>query len=425
MGFLKLTVEDFGKIKHVEIELTPLTLFIGDNNSGKSYLMTLLYALTDGSFMYGLMSDMETSVEFDEIVESIKQTRQSNDKYTLTYKNKSIITEHLNRHLNTKLELISNYIFNGSVNIGHVQLEFEWPEVDISDHEKYIAADMHYADDSWGHLTRFARDQNDTCYISTFIIHAACKALDISSLYLPTSRTGFLLTRKQLANESIENRFSLNKKEPSYLTKPCVDFIRLLIGIDVNDHNDYFKDITNFIETNMMRGHIESDALPMPDYFYVSDEKRYPMHLTSGVVTELTPLLLALRYEQNFTGLIIEEPEMCLHPELQWKMARVLIKLSKRLQSVLVSTHSDVIIQHIDSMYMLSKNERKSELMKEYGYDEDDLIGRDDVRVYEFNEKNGVTTVTQAELGEYGFKTPTFNNMLRRFALEARAFEGE
>lgn len=35
----KLKVKEYGKIKSAEIEMAPLTLFVGDNNSGKSYLI--------------------------------------------------------------------------------------------------------------------------------------------------------------------------------------------------------------------------------------------------------------------------------------------------------------------------------------------------------------------------------------------------
>ncbi|MED4870069.1 AAA family ATPase [Geobacillus stearothermophilus] len=38
-----LKVERFGKIKQGEIDIAPLMLFVGDNNSGKSYLMSLLW----------------------------------------------------------------------------------------------------------------------------------------------------------------------------------------------------------------------------------------------------------------------------------------------------------------------------------------------------------------------------------------------
>ena len=45
MGNWKLLVEDYGKIKSAEIEIAPLTLFVGDNNSGKSYLLSLLWGI--------------------------------------------------------------------------------------------------------------------------------------------------------------------------------------------------------------------------------------------------------------------------------------------------------------------------------------------------------------------------------------------
>lgn len=45
MASWKLIVENYGKIKSAEIEVAPLTLFVGDNNSGKSYLLALLWGI--------------------------------------------------------------------------------------------------------------------------------------------------------------------------------------------------------------------------------------------------------------------------------------------------------------------------------------------------------------------------------------------
>ena len=45
MKYCKMTVEQFGKIRKAEIELAPLTLFVGDNNSGKNYLLSLSWAM--------------------------------------------------------------------------------------------------------------------------------------------------------------------------------------------------------------------------------------------------------------------------------------------------------------------------------------------------------------------------------------------
>lgn len=50
MGYWSLQVKNFGKISEAEIQLAPFTCFIGDNNSGKSYLMTLLYGILRTNF---------------------------------------------------------------------------------------------------------------------------------------------------------------------------------------------------------------------------------------------------------------------------------------------------------------------------------------------------------------------------------------
>lgn len=45
-------VEKFGKIESADIEVAPMTLFVGDNNSGKSYIMTLIYGLINTDFYH-------------------------------------------------------------------------------------------------------------------------------------------------------------------------------------------------------------------------------------------------------------------------------------------------------------------------------------------------------------------------------------
>ena len=40
-----LHVENFGKIDEAEVIISPLMCFVGDNNSGKSYLMSLLWGI--------------------------------------------------------------------------------------------------------------------------------------------------------------------------------------------------------------------------------------------------------------------------------------------------------------------------------------------------------------------------------------------
>ena len=55
MANWKLSVKNYGKIEKAEIECAPLTLIVGDNNCGKSYLMSLLWGIKN----YGIMRLMD------------------------------------------------------------------------------------------------------------------------------------------------------------------------------------------------------------------------------------------------------------------------------------------------------------------------------------------------------------------------------
>ena len=40
-----INVKNFGPIEKAEIDLRPLTVFVGESNTGKTYLAALIYAL--------------------------------------------------------------------------------------------------------------------------------------------------------------------------------------------------------------------------------------------------------------------------------------------------------------------------------------------------------------------------------------------
>ena len=40
-----LNIEGFGKIRSARVRIAPMVLFVGENNSGKSYLVSLLWGI--------------------------------------------------------------------------------------------------------------------------------------------------------------------------------------------------------------------------------------------------------------------------------------------------------------------------------------------------------------------------------------------
>lgn len=68
----KLIIEDFGKIKKAEIDISPLTLFVGDNNSGKSYLLSLIWGICAAEDESGVFRGMLKLLK-DDYTETYKQ----------------------------------------------------------------------------------------------------------------------------------------------------------------------------------------------------------------------------------------------------------------------------------------------------------------------------------------------------------------
>ena len=73
--------------------------------------------------------------------------------------------------------------------------------------------------------------------------------------------------------------------------------------------------------------------------------------------------------------LVIDEPEMNLHPDNQRKLARFLAKLVNSGIRVFVTTHSDYFVREINVLMMLNDDDKRMRTVaKRYGYSEDMLL---------------------------------------------------
>ena len=106
--------------------------------------------------------------------------------------------------------------------------------------------------------------------------------------------------------------------------------------------------------------------------FYLPKKERnrsqvlVPLYLASSAVksTFLLDLYINCLAEKNGL-LIIDEPELNLHPDNQRKMASLLARLVNAGVKVLITTHSDYIIRELNNRIMLSNDvENKEEIMK-------------------------------------------------------------
>lgn len=153
--------------------------------------------------------------------------------------------------------------------------------------------------------------------------------------------------------------------------------------------------------------------------------KRFGLDEVSSSVRALADLWFYLRcYAQEGDLLIIDEPELNLHPRNQRFMARLLAMISRAGINILITTHSEYIIRELNYLIHLhsvwDKMERDNSLVAEYdesmllNYQEVNVCvtGRSSVLVPGNKKKTRVNTLSKVEADEYGIKLDSFNDVI-------------
>lgn len=434
-----LHVENFAKIKSADVSIAPLMCFVGDNNSGKSYLMSLLWGiLTLGKDIFPkkpseakvykqceswLKEHINTEIELSEFDMEL-YINWFNE--LLNAQKKSLIKKIFNYDVEIEKVKIINYVRTKTIKIvweksgarySVTSNYIKFPEVDSPNRDELLRMNAYIC---WNLLMEG---------IAAPLYTPIVKGRRIGEpIYLPASRTGFMLTYSQLIENSLQISFSPELQEnTSTLTLPYVDFLQLITKFEINKKDSKkYSEIIDYIEKNMTKGNlsVKKDMLPVIKYQPEGSDKEIPLYVASSIISEISPLLLVLKSGINFKAMIIEEPEAHLHPELQQKMARLIINMMNLGIPVWITTHSDTILQHINNMMKLKNHIRSNELQQKYGYKKTDLLCKEDIQMYQFvAENSGKTRLISLEATKYGFIVPTFNNALEKIVEEVYAFQ--
>jgi hypothetical protein len=435
--FWKAEVRDFGRVARADIEMAPLVVLMGRNNTGKSYVASLLWAIMnfDETFASKDSALVDTTPEwYSDIIKP--------DDVTVPVKTDVNLAEFENwlnliisRNQN---DVVQRLLALKGATIGSLVLSLRKcaPAMEIERHpfdsESYSARYQFSKSeetaatklDIWLKSSAFP-----TSYaFRQFFIFMSQAILDGSfnsgsAAYLPAARTGLMLALRPLVASALET-FGLDEKPGNdRLPQPTVKFLQVLARAGDNDDGEY-EDIARFLEEQIVNGKIVREDTSYPSFSYrVRTGQSIPLHASSSLITELAPFLLLLRGSDFSRGIVFEEPESHLHISAQRSIARAIVRLVNRGVPVVVTTHSDTFLQELNILMQMHGRSDRQKLQADLRYEDQEILDPKHVKGYEFIETDGRTFVLEAEHTEFGLVAQSLNETLMRMADEAIAVQ--
>lgn len=425
---MKISVKNLGVLKQAEFELGELTLICGGNNTGKTYATYALFG-----FLRRAKSLMKVEIPNQTVKVLLRDgvTRVDLEPYAMKADN--ILrhgcleyTQHLPRIFASKRDHFKNTTFQVSLEpeaISSIKsrtferrkrsAEFDLLSLSKDEGEKDLVISL-LMDKRRVLPTSMIEE-----VISDEIIELLFDQFFPRSFIASAERTGAAIFRKELnfarnrLLEEISRANSGNFKpidlllKSSYQDYPMpvesnVDFIRRLETITKEDsflvekYPQVLNDFADIIGGEYIAG--SNDAI----YFKPAHRQlKLTMDESSSAVRSLLDIGFYLRHLAEPDDLLmVDEPELNLHPENQRRIARLFAQLVNLGIRVFATTHSDYIVKELNTLIMLKQDKPYlKQIAKEEGYQSEELIAAEKIRLYIAEEESLVPANIDPELG--------------------------
>lgn len=442
---MKIAIENFGAIKRrIEIEPKPLTIFCGSNNTGKTYGLYVLNALMDSRFVAsfdwarqhakGLLEQRQLVVHRSSLLgpEPIKHA-QNNIARDLK--------AGLPQFFVADKELTADARFDISLSLSEIESHLE------SNISFYGTRPPDRKDALPALLSLRTESANDTLVLSLngkwtsitetesalnlALMDFYCPIRKGRTFLLPAERSGLNLFFRELTDRraSILHHFISDKLNTSELLKdivsrypqPIHDYIDFM-----NAQNDIkrqtsetFADMAAWLQKEVLRVKYKVDRYGQVSIAPLRSKTELGLHLGSSTAKTFFGLWSYLNHlAQPGDCLMIDEPELNLHPLNQRNIARLLAELVNRGIRVVVSTHSDYMVREWGNLVMLSEDfPERDAIAQRHGLNSAQWLAADQVHAYEFH-ASGVQPM--AVNSQSGIRTPLFDESIEQLNAAAQ-----
>jgi predicted ATPase len=412
---MKLSVENLGPIKQGDFELNDLTILVGPNNSGKTYLVTALCAVLDRDWLKNIEESHFTTL-VNKIVD--QNYKISINEFNINMQN--IINTGMAIKLQISSYFGSQMLRNCKVEVSENEYLYSFSDIGISLEE-------------------------DTCLFpegknSLFTrLYLAIHYLFVKSHTISTSeRQGISLFYKELYQTRFDLVDILQKSgdlselisRSSKLSQITSKNLSAYLNLDdqpIIEPNNYVINILKSIIGGEIKKHLYQDIR------YYTDDLELSMHEVSSSIRSFVDIYLFLTRKKREPNelLIIDEPESHLTLDNQRVLARLLVAMVNDGIKVLISTHSDFLVKEVNNLILLHGIKNKDGFLRDHpNYTDKDQIDPEHVSLYEF----GGGTITKCKVTKRGVESPFIDKALTDlfkttsdldYLLEEQEYEGD
>jgi predicted ATPase len=457
---MKIKFSNLGSIQETELDLRPLTVIIGPNNSNKTYIAYSIYGLwqragrtlriqgneklelkhqEDDSWSLKIDNDL-----LDFFIRDIETTAKNFRRKTL-----ESFFQDSSRKLFSKTSfemIISRQEVEDAINQLIQQDPFpltDGTSLKISRKEDVLIFKIQPDDEEIStnqrpNFTGGFRQFNDRPDL--VFIFSVKQVLFYNTFPFPAERNAFINTykiletkryrilkqkqRESFINSTSEETFDLLKESIDIrYPQPVEDFLDFLSDINLqeeiekgysSDKNEFQKladeienQLQNQNKTILKFAHLGRTEIKV----LVKTGLEIDLYNASSSIKQLAPLLLYLRYRASKGDfLVIDEPEMNLHPESQAKLLEALSILVNLGVRILLTTHSPYIMAHLNNL--VNGNHENHEILKRqssslYLQDERAFLPIDKVSAYEMKD-NKLVSLNDPD---YGIRWDTLSDV--------------
>jgi hypothetical protein len=460
---MQAIIRNLGPVREATVDLKPLTIFIGKNNTGKTWTA---YLLASALSSLGLNKFLEAYTKGDFRYEEVDDALEAVVKEgTAVIDLQELIQKRGSQFLNDLASLAPRWIgdflgtsesfFEGlQLQLDPQQIMDEWSDgiqnygtVGVLSFIPPGKGTLHARKDRGNATMKFytlGRDvetelpSGDVWNFATggifLVLH---RTICPRVVFLPSERIAYadLALFDSIKVKTGETGVSMDRPEMGsiHVRHPLNDLMNMIAWIvrgslpsrkedaKREPRVEKYLEMADLLRREMLGGDlrlVQSDPELKASRVVFQPEgaegRALEIPATSSLVKALSPLYLYLTYVARPGDLlVIDEPEMNLHPEAQAKITELLAILVNSGIRVIATTHSPYIVDHLINLMKAAKLERAGESAEKlYLKTPESFIPQEMVSVYLFESGTAARVVSEEGMIDWG----TFGDVSERLS---------